>query len=488
MICLEYKRYVNKSSVYTYIRYMYKCICILYIFCNSCPMFCGNDHPCADVVPNSFTYGALLTACEKAWSVALQSLEELPRCRMMPETILCNAALGACGKAGWRTTTMLLDHMHASSLQRSDVSFNAVLGFFGSLEFGSLWRSGQALFHFMRAEGIKPNLISINSLMTSFEKNREWRRAQAFLAEGVDCHGFEEDAVTLNALLSAYEKGYRWAQAQWQLACMVARQMVSAVTLGACISAYGVATEWERAVDVHRDVLSYRIEANSVMCGAALSACARGNCWKLAFSLAETDTHLGPVELNSALTACSSSHVTDRALMLARQMARRRVQMDLVTCNAVLSICGHEGLWFESIELLKSRSNMGLDFGGIQPDVLSFSAALSSCAAAGRPAEAMKLLVDATASQVILDTAAMTNAVAACQRKYLWQQVLQLVQPERSDAVLLQFSLDSADIAGCHFAGAGVLDVIASRGAEALGSLRGSRIERKVGYGWYGLL
>ena len=98
---------------------------------------------------------------------------------------------------------------------------------------------------------------------------------------------------------------------------------------------------------------------------------------------------------------------------------------------------------------------MGLDFRGIQPDVLSFSAALSSCAAAGRPAEAMNLLVDAAASQVILDTAAMTNAVAACQRKYLWKQVLQLVQPERSDAVLLQFSLDSADIAGCHLAGAG---------------------------------
>ena len=62
--------------------------------------------------PNSFTYCALFSACEKAaaagaWRIALEGLQLLPCRRLMPETILGNAVLSACGKAGkWISATI----------------------------------------------------------------------------------------------------------------------------------------------------------------------------------------------------------------------------------------------------------------------------------------------------------------------------------------------------------------------------------------------
>eukprot|EP00435_Cladocopium_sp_Y103_P045577 s827_g13.t1 len=449
-----------------------------------------------DVVPNSFTYCALFSACEKAadagaWRMALEGLQLLPCRRLMPETILGNAVLSACGKAGkWISATALLGDCDDCSWKKNDVSVNAVLGGFGSEACVGLWRRGQVLFQSMRAEGLKCNLISCNSLMTIFEKNREWRHAQNILATGLSCFGVTEDAVTLNAMLSAYEKGYQWRCAQWQLACVVKSnpKMVSVVTLSACISAYGVAAAWERAVHLYKNLVDFGIQPNSVTCGAALGACERGRSWSLALGLAEASTSLGlgPVELNAALTACSYSHVTDRALSFAQQMvAKHRLQVDVVTCNTILSLCSHEGLWLQSIQLLQggSMGSMaldgwdgldGLDFRNLQPDILSFGAALASCAVAGRPFEAMDLLTDAAASRIILDTVAVTNAVSACHRRHLWQQVLYLtsgMSGTASDAALLQVSLDSADIAGCQFACVEFLDALASEGTEAMGVL-----------------
>ena len=394
----------------------------------------------------------------------------------MVETILGNAVLSACGKAGkWISATSLLADSDESDDWKNDVSVNAVLGGFGSEDCVGLWRRGQILFQSMRAEGLKSNLISCNSLLTIFDKNEEWRHAQNMLATGLSCFGVIEDSVTFNAMLSAYGKGYQWRCAQWQLACVVKSQpkMVSVVTLSACISAYGVAAAWERAVHLYNNLVDFGTQPNSVTCGAALGACERGRSWSLALGLAETSGSLalGPVELNAALTACSSSHVTDRALKFARQVvAKHRLQVDVVTCNTILSLCSHEGLWFQSIQLLQGGS-MGLDFRNLQPDLLSFGAALASCAVAGRPFEAMDLLRDAAASRITLDTVAVTNAVSACHRRNLWRQVLHLASGTASDAALLQVSLDSADIAGCQVACVEFLDALASEGSEAMGVL-----------------
>ena len=434
----------------------------------------------ADVRANSFTYCALFSACEKAagaaWRVALEGLELLPRKRVMPEALLGNAVLSACGKAGhWIMAASLLADCY--DLERDDVSFNAVLGGFGREECVGLWRSGQALFHTMRSEGLKVNLISCNSLMTILEKNRKWRHAHDLLAKGLHCFGVSEDAVTFNAMLSSYEKGQQWRSAQWQLACMKVSAMVSVVSLGACISAYGQASAWERAVCLYSNFVDFNLQANSVTCGAALTACERGRSWVLALRLVETkELQLGPVEMNAALTACSSSHVTDRALKFAQQMVSQRLQVDLVTFNAVLNLCRHDGLWFQSIELLKGRSSLG-DFRHVDPDMLSFSATLAACAVAGRPYESFDLLMEAAASRITLDTQAVTNALEACHKRNLWQHVLHVASGTASDAALLQVCLDSADIAGFQPACVEFLDGLKSKGAEAIDILTKTELQ-----------
>ncbi|CAJ1415775.1 unnamed protein product, partial [Effrenium voratum] len=425
----------------------------------------GDFHGASYAAPNSFTFCAALTCLEKAaeWSSALLVLEELPRARLHVDTILCNSALSSCEKAGrWAVASAILT---LEGCQRSAVTFNAALS---ALSDGGHWRRGRDIFLTMRAEGLQPNLISGNALMTVYEKSRQWRQAQNFSGQLADLR----DAVTCNGLLSAYEKGQQWASAAWQLSQM--RRFgprCSVVSFGALISARGKA--WEEALRCELQLRALGLRPSRVTCGALLGACGCGQ-WRRAGLLVEAAAEeadaLGVVEMNAALTAFSESHVTDKALRLARHMVRGKAQADLVTFNTVLALCARGGLWSQALRLLQKQPTLGFEAGDFAaaPDLLSFSAALGACAG-GRAEEALGLLRLAGACRVAIDALGATAAAAACAKARAWRQALRLAA--RQDPIALELSTTAALAGGGLRLAPRLLGAMASAGAAAAAEL-----------------
>ena len=335
--------------------------------------------------PNSFSYSALLDACEKAshWSEAVQVLHGLPGKRMPRETILLNSVLSACGKAAsWLMACRLI---HAPN----EVSFNALLATLGAVDSSGPWQVGQEVIGRMRAREMRPDLISFNSLMTIFERKLLWRQAQT-LFDHLKAH-VQQDVVTQNGLLAAHGRAKHWAMANSLLS---GRDVVAVM---ACMSA----SPWQVALDM----------GDSDLQVAILAACERGGAWQLALAQPLRDCH----ELSAALGACTASHVADKGVKLGMEMVATRLELDLVATNAVLGAWARLRGWSRSLELMPR-----------EPDLISFSAGLTACAL--RPREALDLWDALACYGLKPDSVALGCTMAACQNGHLWREVLHLWQ------------------------------------------------------------
>ena len=422
--------------------------------------------------PNSFTHSAILSSCEKAsrWQQASQLLHVQKFSLGRFETLHCNSVLSSCRTcSSWRVALVFLqDLSNLSGLRVNSISFNSVLRSLLADEGLNRWQDGQLLMQRLLARGMQVTIITGNTLMSLYDKARQWSHAQDLLAHKLSLYGLLVDIMTYNGALSAFEKGSQWPRAQWQLTCMLKYgPQPQIVTLGGSIAALGAAQLWEHSLLRFGSMGEFRLKANSVAFGAVLNACDRGQSWKAALALvlaASRDrAELGAVEFNSAITACSSSHVTDHALACAREMLLRRVMPDQVTCNALLALYGRAGMWNEAICLLRKTPVPGLTSPPLAPDVLSYSAALAACAKGCRPYEAEGLLTTAKSSRIALDLQAISNAVSSFRQASLWQQALGLaLAMDSMDAVLLELASGAAEVGGCPTSAVELLHAAAS--------------------------
>ena len=107
----------------------------------------------------------------RAAAVALQApdaRDDSGQCRV--ERLWQGWQVDQCHNRCWLTLVTVRGRMMCLSMQFLVVLAARIVWVSGA--------AGEILFQSMRAEGLKSNLISCNSLMTIFEKNGEWRHAQ----------------------------------------------------------------------------------------------------------------------------------------------------------------------------------------------------------------------------------------------------------------------------------------------------------------------
>merc|ERR1711938_278624 len=116
----------------------------------------------------------------RGWQSAVQLLESAEaRYGVTPNTITYNAAISACEKGGqWERALALLDAMQAAGVAPDTITYSAAIS---ACEKGGQWERALALLDEMQAAGVAPNTITYNATISACEKGGQWERALSLL-------------------------------------------------------------------------------------------------------------------------------------------------------------------------------------------------------------------------------------------------------------------------------------------------------------------
>jgi len=113
-------------------------------------------------------------------------------------------------------------------------------------------------------------------------------------------------------------------------------------------------------------------------------------------------------------------------------MRERGVEPNAISFNAAISACASGGgQWEKAVQLIdEMRQN------GLEPDVISFSAAISACEKGGGQWEkAIQLLAEMQRNGVAPDVISFSAAISACEKGGEWNKALELLGEMRQCGV-----------------------------------------------------
>ena len=130
------------------------------------------------LVPNRISFGAVISACEKAsewtWAVHLLELAE----PLKPNEIICSAVISACEKSSrWEAALFLLRSLNRLTLETTSESYNPVI----SACSGSQWQLAWELFQQMPTMRLSPDSFSYTAIMKACGQGSQWQTALVFL-------------------------------------------------------------------------------------------------------------------------------------------------------------------------------------------------------------------------------------------------------------------------------------------------------------------
>eukprot|EP00435_Cladocopium_sp_Y103_P065903 s772_g28.t1 len=170
-----------------------------------------------------------LSACEKGkeWRKAIFRLRRLTAA----DRISSNALLSACGvREKWRQALNIFRSV-MSSIQRSIVSYSALLNAF---ETASKWKKSQDVFVNLHQKQMEMNLICCNIAMSACERGDQWKAALLHL-ESLDEAQLEGNAISEGSVLST---SMGWPLAMQSFETMHSATQISPASfeavLGAC--------------------------------------------------------------------------------------------------------------------------------------------------------------------------------------------------------------------------------------------------------------
>jgi pentatricopeptide repeat protein len=134
-----------------------------------------------------------------------------------------------------------------------------------------------------------------------------------------------------------------------------------------------------------------RITPNVISYNAAISACEKSGQWEKALELLrEMDNRIIKPKVISycaAISACEKGCQWEKALELLREMDKRGIKPDVISYNAAISACQKGGQWEKALGLLREMGNRN-----ITPNAISYSAAIKACFDCTEYAEGLRVV------------------------------------------------------------------------------------------------
>eukprot|EP00435_Cladocopium_sp_Y103_P049736 s282_g15.t1 len=350
------------------------------------------DFSVARVRISMATYNALLSTFGPNWSEALHTFCKLhAETAFKPEIISVNAVVTACARGEvWRWALQTLDGPHGpNGLQLSRVSYNAMgcgqlpwwravqvldemqrrwlrldLATWGSLCLAVPWaRAAEAL---ARLSGLRPDAAARQGVAGSCGETLLWQRALELAEDPVTifqkagkwsealllASGHQLDLVTMSATTSAMERAWQWQRGLQVLADFFMATVAGIWALSAACSACEKCGRWKETMALQRQLVRCPMLGGDATysCNAVLSSLEKAHLWVSALSLMGTEQPVDVIGASAVVSACEKMGRWRRAKRILWQLKFQKVQPNEITFNAAISAC-------EKGEMLAAESN-----------------------------------------------------------------------------------------------------------------------------------
>nr|CAD1821943.1 unnamed protein product [Ananas comosus var. bracteatus] len=298
---------------------------------------------------------------------------EMQEWRCKPDAETFNALIHTHARAGqWRWATNIMEDMLRAAIPPSRTTYNNLINACGSsgnwkkaLEISKKMTENEnckAVFDMMAAEGLKPNIVSYNALLSAYSSNGMHVEALAIF-KSIKRDGLRPDIVSYTSLLNAYGRSSQPEKAREIFDTMKRHNWKpNRVSYNALIDAYGSVGMLAEAVKVLHEMERDEIHPDIVSISTLLAACGRcGQIVKIDSILSAAKSRgivLNTVAYNSAIGSYMSVGEYDKALKLYKLMKENNAKPDSVTFNILISGSCKVGKFTESLKLLDEMTEL----------------------------------------------------------------------------------------------------------------------------------
>ena len=221
--------------------------------------------------------------------------------------------------------------------------------------------------------GAEPDVISYNAAISACAKGLQWERALSLLDE-MQARGLEPNVISFNAAISACKNAGRSERARSLLEEIPRRGLKpDVISFNTFISACEKGTQPEDALSVLDEMKLSGLEPDVISYNSAISAC--GKSGKVAASAraprpdAGARFRAGRDQLQRGDLGMREGGKWERALALLDEMPQRSLEPNVISFNAAISACEKGSQWERALSLLEDMQSRGLN-----PDVISYNA------------------------------------------------------------------------------------------------------------------
>ncbi|XP_029130251.1 pentatricopeptide repeat-containing protein At1g20230, partial [Cajanus cajan] len=365
------------------------------------------------IKPHSSVFLAVAKACGASGD-ALRVKEvhdDAIRCRMMYDVFLGNALIHAYGKCKCiEGARRVFDDLVVKDV----VSWTSMSACYVSCGFP---RQGLAVFREMGWNGVKPNSVTVSSILPACSELKDLKSGRAIHGFAVR-HGMIENVYVCSALVSMYARCLSVKQARLVFDLMPHRDVVS---WNGVLTAYFTNKEYEMGLALFSQMSSERVKADEATWNAVIGGCMENGQTEEALEMLRKMQNMGykpnQITISSFLPACSILESLRMGKEVHCYVFRHWIIGDLTTMTALVYMYAKCG----DLNLSRNVFDMML-----RKDVVAWNTMIIANAMHGNGKEGLLLFESMLRSGIKPNSVTFTGVLSGCSHSRLVEEGLQI--------------------------------------------------------------